>query len=87
MKNEDEGNSNIIAQKLKVIKNILENISEILMLLKPLIEKVLLLEEAKDYRKSETFERAAMLFGDISVQCKELGSFPFSKDFLNNLKN
>lgn len=74
-------------RSLEIIKNILGNIGEIMTLMKPLFNKVLQLEEAKEYINTENLGRAASLFGDISEQCRELESQPFSQDFLNDLKN
>jgi len=46
------------------------------------------MEEAKEFKKNGTFDRAAFLFGEISDLCKEIehGSSPEST-FLENLGN
>jgi hypothetical protein len=88
MNDKNRINVNIyLEKKLKTVKKLLENINKIMILLKPLIEKVLQSEEAIKYRENGTFEKAASLFGEISNNCKEIGCLSFSEDFLRNLKN
>ncbi|MBD3254446.1 MAG: hypothetical protein GF383_05095 [Candidatus Lokiarchaeota archaeon] len=82
-----------LKQNLDIVKKILNNVAEIISLLKPLIIKASQLEEAEKYKKDGTFQKASDLFGDISHQCKKLRhtsihqKLPLSKEFLENLKN
>ena len=52
------------------------------------MDKMIKMEEAKEFKKNGTFNRAAFLFGEISDLCKEIenGSSPPST-FLENLGN
>ena len=77
-----------INKKILLIKNILNHVYEILTLFKPLMDKMIKMEEAKEFKKNGTFNRAAFLFGEISDLCKEIenGSSPPST-FLENLGN
>ena len=83
LKEEDDINKKII-----LVKNILNHIYEILKLFKPLMDKVIKMEEAKEFKKNGNFDRAAFLFGEISDLCKEIekNSSPAS-NFLENLGN
>ena len=77
-----------INKKIVLVKNILNHIYEILTLFKPLMDKLIKMEEANDFKKDGTFDRAAYLFGEISDLCKEIesNSTP-SSTFLENLGN
>lgn len=77
-----------INKKLQIVKNILDNVYEILTLFKPLMDKMLQMEEANKYKANGTFERAASLFGEISNLCKEIenNSLP-PGNFLESLGN
>ncbi|MFW9873841.1 MAG: hypothetical protein ACFFG0_12105 [Candidatus Thorarchaeota archaeon] len=61
-----------INRKIYLVKNILKNVYEILELFKPLIEVILEMEEAEQYKKNGVFQKAASLFGEISIHCKEI---------------
>ena len=77
-----------INNKIQIVKNILDNVYEILTLFKPLMEKMLKMDEANQYKVNGTFERAASLFGEISDLCMEIegNSLPPST-FLESLGN
>ena len=46
------------------------------------------MEEAEQYKKNGVFEKAASLFGEISVLCKEIeNDSPSLNLFLDNLGN
>lgn len=77
-----------INKKIKLTKEILNHVYEILTLFKPLMDKMIKMEESKEFKKNGTFDRAAYLFGEISDLCKEIenGSSP-SGTFLENLGN
>lgn len=77
-----------INKKIQLTKKILDNVYEILEIFKPLLSKMIKMPEAKDYKENGTFEKAALLFGNISDLCEEIedSSFP-SKTFLTNLGN
>ena len=77
-----------INRKIHLVKDILKNVYEILELFKPLIEVMLEMEEAEQYKRNGVFEKAASLFGEISVLCKEIENKPPSLNlFLDNLGN
>ncbi len=77
-----------INRKIHTVKNILDNVYEILSLFKPLMEKMLKMDEANQYKVNGTFEKAASLFGNISDLCMEIeeSSLPTSA-FLESLGN
>jgi hypothetical protein len=77
-----------INRKIHLVKDILKNIYEILEIFKPLLEVMMEMEEAKKYRENGTFEKAASLFGAISLLCKEIEKDTPSLDlFLDKLGN
>ena len=71
-KNNDSKESLEINKKIVLVKNILNNVYEILALFKPLFDLMLGMEEAKIYRQNGTFDEAAKLLGEISDSCREL---------------
>ncbi|MFW9825794.1 MAG: hypothetical protein ACFFE4_22835 [Candidatus Thorarchaeota archaeon] len=77
-----------INKKIQIVKNILNNVYEILSLFKPLMDKMIHMEEANEYKANGTFEKAASLFGEISDLCKEIENSCLPNDsFLQNLGN
>jgi uncharacterized coiled-coil DUF342 family protein len=77
-----------INKKIQIVKNILDNVYEILTLFKPLMDKMLNMDEANQYKVNGTFRRAASLFGEISDLCKEIENNSLPTDsFLENLGN
>ena len=77
-----------VNKKLVLVKNLLNNVYEILKIFAPLMEEMVDLEEANKYKKDGTFERAASLFGEISNICKEIeGNEMPSDTFIHNLGN
>ncbi len=61
-----------MGRKILLVKNILNEVYEIMELFSPLIELSMELEEAQIYKKNGTLERVASLFGEIANNCKEL---------------
>jgi hypothetical protein len=61
-----------MGRKILLVKNILNEVYEIIALFRPLLELSMELEEAQIYKKNGTLERVASLFGDIAENCKEL---------------
>lgn len=61
-----------MGRKILLVKNILNEVYEIIELFSPLLELSMELEEAQIYKKNGTFERVASLFGEIAENCKEL---------------
>ncbi len=61
-----------INRKIQFVKNILNDVYEILEIFKPLLNEIVKMEEADRYIKNGAIERAASLFGDISFLCKEI---------------
>jgi len=77
-----------INRKIIIVKDILNNIYEILTIFKPLLNRMLKMDEAKDLRKNGTIEKAALLFGKISELCKEIESTSLPENLsLDNLGN
>lgn len=77
-----------INKKIQIVKDILDNVYEILTLFKPLMDKMLKMDEANQYKVNGTFKRAASLFGEISDLCKEIENNSLPPDtFLENLRN
>jgi hypothetical protein len=74
-----------INNKIRLTKEILNHVYEILTLFKPLMDKMVKMEEAKEFKKDGTFDRAAYLFGEISDLCKEIetSSLPSNINFEN----
>ncbi|MFX0003312.1 MAG: hypothetical protein ACFE9C_01715 [Candidatus Hodarchaeota archaeon] len=77
-----------IDKKIKITKEILSHVYEILTLFKPLMDRMIKMEEAKEFKKNGMFNRVAYLFGEISDLCKEIetSSLP-SNTFLENVGN
>ncbi|MDX1798166.1 MAG: ADP-ribosylation factor-like protein, partial [Candidatus Lokiarchaeia archaeon] len=66
---------------IKIIADILEMSAEVSPLLKPLLERDKLIEEASTALKLADFEKAALLFDKISYLCIELGDDSLGKEF------
>ncbi|MHA2393145.1 MAG: ADP-ribosylation factor-like protein [Promethearchaeota archaeon] len=66
---------------IQIIADILEMSAEVSPLLKPLLERDKLIEEATKALKSANFEKAAFLFDKISYLCIELGDDSLGKEF------
>jgi GTPase SAR1 family protein len=66
---------------IQIIADILEMSAEVSPLLKPLLERDKLIEEATKSLKSANFEKAAFLFDKISYLCIELGDDSLGKEF------
>lgn len=77
-----------INRKIFITKEILNNVYEILEIFKPLLSKMLKMEDAKYLKQNGSLERVAALFGQISHLCKEIENKNSpSNDFLKNLGN
>ena len=76
-----------INNKIQIVKNILDNVYEILTIFKPLMDKMLKMDEANQYKVNGTFKRAASLFGEISDLCKEIENHSLPTSFLESLGN
>ncbi|MHA1915020.1 MAG: ADP-ribosylation factor-like protein [Promethearchaeota archaeon] len=68
---------------IQIIADILEMSAEISPLLKPLLERDKLIEEATTALKSANFDKAAFLFDKISYLCIDLGDDSLSKEFFD----
>ncbi|MFX0008072.1 MAG: ADP-ribosylation factor-like protein [Promethearchaeota archaeon] len=66
---------------IKIIADILEMSAEVSPLLKPLLERDKLIEEASTALKLADFDKAALLFDKISYLCIELGDDSLGKEF------
>jgi small GTP-binding protein len=66
---------------IKIVADILEMSAEVSPLLKPLLERDKLIEQATFALKSANFEKAALLFDKISYLCIELGDDSLGKEF------
>jgi len=76
-----------ITQKIHLVKKILNNVFEILILFSPIIDQMKMSEDFKHYYKNGTIEKVASLFGEISDQSKEIAGIHLSEEFFKNLKN
>ncbi|HEA71207.1 hypothetical protein LCGC14_0492080 [marine sediment metagenome] len=80
-----------INEKIKAIRNILNSLEQVLIILSPLLDKILLMEEANLYHKNGSFKTVIELFDNISKESKKLSSPLFNSellnDFFNNLRN
>ena len=76
-----------INNKIQIVKNILDNVHEILTIFKPLMDKMLKMDEANQYKVNGTFKRAASLFGEISDLCREIENNSLPTSFLESLGN
>ncbi len=83
------GNSRekVIDAKIQILKNILNNIYEIMVIFKPLLDKMLKMEDAQGLKDEGLILKAADLFGEISRDCNTLTGAQFSPSFFKNLKN
>ena len=66
---------------IQIIADVLEMSAEVSPLLKPLLERDKLIEEATGALKTADFEKAAFLFDKISYLCVELGDDSLGKEF------
>jgi hypothetical protein len=71
-KNKNSKENSEIEKKVIIVKDILNNVYQIMALFKPMLELMLETEEAKLFQKNGTFEKMAFLFGKITDYCKEL---------------
>ena len=76
-----------INNKIQIVKNILDNVYEILTIFKPLMDKMLKMDEANQYKVNGTIKRAASLFGEISDLCREIENNSLPTSFLESLGN
>ncbi len=89
-KNKNENFLNLelnFSRKLNIIRDILVSLSHIFILLDPLLDKMLIMEEAGEFYKNGTIEKAVQLFGDISSQCKELANPSIPPEIFKNLRD
>ncbi|MFX0105207.1 MAG: ADP-ribosylation factor-like protein [Candidatus Hodarchaeota archaeon] len=71
---------------IKIIADILDMSAEVSPLLRPLLERDKLIEEATISLKAAEFEKAAFLFDKISYLCIELGDDSLGKEFFEKSK-
>ena len=77
-----------INKKIELVKMILNHVYEIFLLFRPLLDKIIKLEETKKYRDDGTFKKAASLFSEVNNLCNEIGNNALpSNTFLENLGN
>ena len=68
---------------IQIIADVLDMSAEVSPLLKPLLERDKLIEEATKALKSANFEKAAFLFDKISYLCIDLGDDSLGKEFFD----
>ena len=66
---------------IQIIADVLEMSAEISPLLKPLIERDELMNQAQLALKNGDFPKAAQLFEVIAEKCAEIGDYSLSKEF------
>ncbi|KKM19731.1 hypothetical protein LCGC14_1652650 [marine sediment metagenome] len=76
-----------IDEKIEGIKNILNTCEQIFISMGPIMEKFLLMEEAKIYLKNGSIDKLIELFAIISEECKKLSIPLINFELLLNLKN
>ena len=76
-----------IDKKIHIVKAILDDVYDIMITIKPVIEQMTELDDARKYREDGTFFKAASLFGSIAKKCQELELYPFTPEFLNNIRD
>ena len=76
-----------IDKKIHIVKTILDDVYDIMITIKPVIEQMTELDDARKYREDGTFSKAASLFGSIARRCQDLELYPFTREFLNNIKD
>ena len=80
-----------INEKIKEIRNILNSLEQILIMLSPLMDKILSMEETSMYHKDGSFKMLIELFDNISKECNKLSTPIFSPelpdDFIADLRN
>ena len=86
----NSGNSRVrdeVEAKIQILQKILNNVYEIMVIFKPLLEKMLKMEDAQLLKDEGSITKAANLFGEISRYSEILTGAPFSPSFLKNIKN
>jgi len=76
-----------INEKLSITKNILDLLEEILIIFYPLLERILLMKEAKKCYKNGTLDALSQLFGKISQECNKLRLPSFNSELIKDLSN
>ncbi len=68
-----------IDEKIEGVKSILNSMEQIFIVISPLMERFLLMENAKIYLKIETIDKLKQLLDNISKECEKLAipSFNF----------
>ena len=83
-----ENNELSINSKIKFIANTLDSLVKILILLEPLLEKILLMEEVEEeYYRNGTIDQIIRLFDKISKQSRELTTPSNLSNLLKDLRN
>ena len=85
MKSKDEKFE--INKKMNLIKQILNNVYELLSLFNPIIDQIKISKDFKRFYQDGTIEKMANTFGKISEHSREIAKYPISNEFLSNLKN
>ncbi|MBD3197436.1 MAG: hypothetical protein GF317_20445 [Candidatus Lokiarchaeota archaeon] len=75
-----------LEKKIQIVNNILDDVREIFILIHPMIEKVLSLEEAKKPKFVSNLNKSAKLFKDIAELCRELEDPQHTNPLTQNLK-
>ena len=80
-------NDDKVNRKLHLVMTILKDVYEIVEIFKPLLDKMLKMEETGQYIRNGALEKVASLFGDISFLCKEIENDSPLNISLDNLGN
>ena len=80
--NGQERETKVDDNKTIIIKNILNDVYQILTLFKPILSKMMEMEEAPILEKNGTFGEAARLFGNIAKNSRDL-EVQSAQEFLN----
>ena len=83
MKKKIENEINVI----EIIRNILDSLGDILVISKPIFEKVSEIDEADKFYMNGRIVKIAYIFEDIIKQCEKLGAQRIPRSLLENLLN
>ena len=76
-----------INERLLIVKTILDDVHELMVKLKPIFKEISNLDETRRFREDGTFNKAAILCGNIAKKCKKLEFYPYTEEFLSKIKN
>ncbi len=76
-----------INEKLHAIRNILDSCEQFLIEVRPIMRRILSMEEGKIYHKNGTIKKIMILLGNISKECEKLNFPPYDFEIPKDLMN